>query len=157
MKVKYDSLTSQPFNQAISKIANHEGFKTTKLAYHVGRIVAVIETAAKKAQAEYLELLKPYAILDEKGKIPMSAKIKPELEDDWKKVVEEFSAQTFKIDKHKLSLEELEGVGLTPNELVALEEILLQEGEVNEKENKSQNQKVVGQKENVTQIKEVTQ
>lgn len=134
IELKWSDLRTPEFQMAMTKLmnANNLPFKTS---YHVSRIGAKCQSEVKESDQHWLKLAKKYADINEKtGQF----KVKEEHLEIWNKETGDFGETKFTIDKRKLSMSELEPVGLTPNEILALEPLIsvleLTEGVENGKE-----------------------
>lgn len=129
MKLKYKQLRQMGTVAAIRKLSNHS-FKTVKENYRVSRLVQLIEQELKLSGDLFIKLKKSYCILDEKGnpifnKEKADFEIIPEKQEEHDKKLEEFYDHEVEIKKFPLEGEMLEGVGLTPQDIMNLENIVV--------------------------------
>ncbi len=119
IELTFAHIRAPSFQSGFSKLLNTS--YDPKVAYHIKRIGDKIESEAKTAQELFIKMVKKNGDFDEKtGQF----KIKDENKDSWIKEVQEFSEIKFTIEKRKLNVAELNGVQLTPNEMLALEPVL---------------------------------
>lgn len=116
------------FSRAFGKLASHTGFNP-QLAYQIKRVRDKVEIAMRESQPVFKALVEKYAVLDEDGQVVMDEKtgdfqIREGCEQDYMKEKTMFDSQVVKIDKDKLQAVQLNGAGLTPNEIGALEEFI---------------------------------
>lgn len=134
IEIEYSNFKSQTFNSAIRKLSNYSGF-SSKMAYEVSKIIKEIKKAEGIAQKEYTEMIQGYSVKDEKGEIVPSKDEEGNLRPGTFDIIEgkqaelekahlAFGEQTAKIERQKLSIDDLNGVGLNPNEIMALEPML---------------------------------
>lgn len=134
IKVPYKLLKSPQFQVALRKISNHP-FKSQKSAYNVMRIAKKVDEESKNCQELFTKLLKGFAKLDDKGEFvpvdgqPGTYQVPDEKQADFQKAAEEFDELEFTIERYPIKLEELDGVGLSPAELGAVESLLQPEEE----------------------------
>lgn len=132
VKVKQGQFRSQDFIQGLVKIRNHS-FKDQKVAYGVMRLLKFFEQETELVQQGFQKLVKQFAILDEKGEFvphngqPGTFQIIPEKVEDWKKAVKEFEDVDVELQQHPIRLEHLQGAGLTPGDMLAVECLLAPE------------------------------
>lgn len=135
-KLKFADVKNQDFVRAYMKIITHTEYKDTKTAYNIAKIARKFDQESKLSQELYVKLIKKYAKLDDKGEIaprkegerviPNTYEIRDEAVEDgsWKKAAEDFDATEFEIACHKVKLSDLNNVGLSPVDLLALEDII---------------------------------
>lgn len=133
VKLSYKEIKNQTFVQGLAKLANYGGFKDQRLAYNVAKLIRKWDSEAQMAQDLFMKLVKQYATLDEKGNIktPEGAnsgafEVVDEKADAFAKARKEFESIEFDIPVHKIRIDQLEGTGLTPMEMMALEPILIE-------------------------------
>jgi len=68
IKLTYQQVNSAGLNQAISYLANQNGFKDSQVVYNVARVVRQFDAALTKARAEYMQWADAYWVKDEAGK-----------------------------------------------------------------------------------------
>lgn len=107
------------FHEAIAEISGKE-IQDVQVAYNVGRIKTLIQQETKAAVHDYNELIKSYTKIKDDG----SWEVPEEKREAWEKDVAEFMAEKIKVNRHKIRLEDLHDVSLTPNCLAALEPLV---------------------------------
>jgi hypothetical protein len=129
MKIKYSTLKDPMFISGMAKV-NRCPFPKTRLSYNVSRIVDKVQQEAKRAQDIWIKLVKQYAKMDEKGEFispedkPGCYEIPDEKQEEFKVKVEEFENFEFDIDRYPLKLDDLNGSGLSPQEIHTMECVL---------------------------------
>lgn len=134
IKLKYSNFTDPAFGSGIAKLERHTGFDP-RVAYNVSRVTSKIRTAQKEAQSQYTELIKEYAKKDDKGEfipvknaqgqgIPGTFDICEDKVEAHTKAVDDFAEKALTIERHRINLDDLKGVGLNPKEMTALEPLL---------------------------------
>ena len=118
-EVTYKTITHPAFQGGLSKVLNTES-KDHKIVYNLMRVGDLIDQNVKEAQRTYKKLAKNHDVLNEHGIIDTSA----DGNEEWRKAHEDFLKQTVKVERHKIRMEDIENVSLTPLELSALEPIL---------------------------------
>jgi len=136
-KLKFADIKSREFMQAYLKLINFNEFKETKVAYNVAKIDRKFQQELKLSQDLYVKLIKQYAVLDDKGEIacrienetaiPNTYVIDPAKVEAWEVAVKEFDATEFEIPCQKLTLANLEGIQLSPNDFNAIEAMIVDE------------------------------
>lgn len=150
-KLKFEDTKSREFLQAYSKVMQYPSYKDSKLAYNIAKIGRKFDQEFRLSQEIFVKLLKQYSHLDENGdlapreedlkdakgvvtktKIPNTYVIKPEFrnkseggDDSWPKALKDFDSTEFEIPCHKLKVEDLQGVGLSPFDFMILESMIL--------------------------------
>ncbi len=120
IELKWENIRGQDFQQGLEKLAHTN--LPFKVGYHIGRIKAKVVSEANLAQEEFVKLVKKYGELDE---ATGQFKIKDENKELWTKEATDFSATKFTIEKHRVNIADLGEAKLSPNEIMALEPILL--------------------------------
>lgn len=137
IEMTWGQIREPGFQRALGKLMNTDKLEF-KHAYHISRLGAKIQSEAKEAQDWFVKLVKKYAEVDEKSG---EFKVKDEHVETWQKEMSDFTFKKFGIDRHKIHVSDLKVVGLTPNEILALEPLLfgleLVEGEEHGKEEKN--------------------
>jgi hypothetical protein len=130
IKLSYREMNNYEFVNALRSLAEHRGFDT-KTAYNIGKIKAAFDRGVEKGRETYAAILKKFADLNEDGSLklanpndPRSFNIAEEKKGDFKKASEEFMGSDYEIPRFKISVSKLEGAGLSPSDLIALEPIL---------------------------------
>lgn len=127
--VHYKSLRSEEFDSALRKLYAYSAFPTS-LSYNVGKLKKKLDSEIGKAQSSFIELLKKYADLDDKGNFipsngePGTFHVPEEKKDAWMKARDTFEEMSVNILHPKMRLHELDGVKLTPVEIVAIENLV---------------------------------
>jgi hypothetical protein len=126
--LKFSEIRDPDFMAAIRKLAGYGKYKDPKTAYSISRIVKIIDQQSKAMREAFLKLVKQYAVLTETGDIKLNSDMAFEIPDDktaeWQDVVEGFHEQKVEIHWKQLNVTELEGVELSPMELLALESVI---------------------------------
>ena len=108
------------FQRGMSKLVGAQTLEF-KTSYHISRIWKKIQSESSIAQEAFNKLVKKFGDVDEKtGQF----QIKPEHIDTWTKELEEFNNTVFVVEKHKVNVATLDGVKLSPAEILALEPVL---------------------------------
>lgn len=135
--LKYSVISNPAFSEALRKVTRSGAIKDVKQAYNVARLVTKVDQGIKTMREDYMAMAKTFATLDENGKfkVPEGAPegafdVPEEKMGEWTKAVDAFQEKELVIERHPIPLEQLEGCGLTPGDLIALEPVL----EVNEYE-----------------------
>lgn len=130
-ELTYEDLSSRAFADALNKLSMSTGFHEAKTAYDVGKLVEEIFTFMAKCQKEFVPIASEYVLKDDTGKPvkkeddPGSVKIIPERVAEWEKTYKDFTAKTVTVQRHKIPLNSLNTCKLSPQELIALDPILL--------------------------------
>lgn len=130
LKVTYENLRDHAFARGMSKLANYPGFKNPQVSYNVAKINKRFLDEAALADELFGKLVKPYAVLDDKGNIapangvPGTFQVRDEAVEEWKGKLKEFLSMVIEIDRSRISLTDIAECGLTPLELGALEPVL---------------------------------
>jgi hypothetical protein len=112
--ITYRDLNNPHLKPALSKLANHVGF-SPKLAYRIAKLDGRMSAEIVQARELYAKLVAKY---QEHEKIE---DLKPQFEREQ----QEFLQISFDLPFDQFRLEELEGVKLSGNELIALEPFIL--------------------------------
>ena len=129
MHLKYSIVKDKFLTNALVKLGNYSKFPP-KFAMQVKRIMDIIYDYEAKIAAEYQALIEKHAKKDEKGNyipredydgVKRAGTFEPHDKEAWDKDYAEFENKTFNISTPPISLKDLEGVGLTPLELRAME------------------------------------
>lgn len=107
------------FHEAIVELSSKE-FQNVQVAYNIGRIKTLIQQATKAAVHDYNKLIESYTKIKEDG----TWEIPDEKKESWEKEVTDFMATPIKVNRHKVRLEDLKDVSITPNCLAALEPLV---------------------------------
>lgn len=128
-KLTNKQLKDPAFNQALAKLGAF-GFKNAKTAYNVAKVLRTVTSEGAVVQELYTKLIKQYSELDEQGGIkplpdrPGTFQIKEACLDEWTKAMDDLLALEFEVACHKLNIEDLDAVGLTPTDMAALDVML---------------------------------
>lgn len=129
IKLCYKSMRDNAFAQAIIKLTQYPGFPT-KTSLKIAKIKKAIDAEKDLVQDEFIRLVKLHADLDEKGNIlphndqPGTYHITDEKNEAWNKALKDFEEASFDIQQNPLTIDELEGVRLSPADIIALECLL---------------------------------
>lgn len=119
----YKTLANQNFVPALKKVVNFDGFKDPKLAYNAARIGSLVDQELKTFHDLRVKFAnKVKAIKPENEENPTDAD--KEAVKALQEEADKFGEVSFEINRHKLKLEDLSGLKLTPNEILALEPML---------------------------------
>jgi hypothetical protein len=122
IEIKLNLLRSQEFSNAYQKLMRTEGL-APKVAYHIARVGAILETEQKAANIAFDALVKKWAdFKNENGQTQW--KIPDEKLEGWNAATKDFHDAVATIDKRKLLLSDLGAASLTPSEFLALEPVL---------------------------------
>lgn len=128
--VKYSVMRVHSFNAGLSKLLNYPRFLPS-VALSVVRLIERVEKEREVAQKLYEGIIKKYAKLDDKGELvpkdgqPNSFVLREDAtQEQIDKEVEEMGEQTFSVDMRPIALAALEGVNLTPQELMYMTAII---------------------------------
>ena len=129
IQITYAQLRNPDFDKVVGRLKKSEGLRP-KLAYNVGRIISALQSEFKTAVDLNQKIIADYLLVDDKGE-PVLENGNPQLDKtkDMKALeskIAEYHSITFTIDRHKLTLNDLEQVTppLTPAEVMALEPLL---------------------------------
>lgn len=120
-------LNSQ-FGSAMQKITRHPGF-AFKTSYNAGRIASLVDQQQKVFQEAWVKTIKAHAVQKPEGGLlepqgPGSFQVDDAQAEAFKAEQEALTAVEFTIERYKLAHAELEGVGLTPGEVAAIDAML---------------------------------
>lgn len=132
VKLTYKMIQDRNFVAGLGKLANFGGFKDQKLAYNVAKLIRKWEVEVLTAQELYIKLVKQFAVVDENGNLktpeggaPGSFEIPDGKDEAFKTARADFEKVELEIPVHKIRLEQLEGVGITPLEMNAMDALLV--------------------------------
>lgn len=130
IQFQYQDLKKRDLMVAFNKLCQFPRLKPQK-ALMVAKVSRQISEKEISVTGEFLEIVKQYCVLDDKGEIvpqegqPGTYQIKEENQKAFQKVMDEFNVKTFEVkDCSKLYMKEIEGANLTPNEILAIEPML---------------------------------
>lgn len=126
----YKDIRQGFFLQAFDRLCNNPNLGP-KVSYNVSKIASKVRPQVETCQEKFVELVKKYAILDDKGNIkpingPGSYEVRPEALEEYKKDLKSFENTTFTIDRFKLTYKDLEKANLAPNEWLGLEPLIVE-------------------------------
>lgn len=134
LKLKYNILRNEHFNNAMLKLVHYPAFKSPIFAYNVAKINIAVQNEVKPSEDVYLKLVKAHCKMDEKGEIAPremngakvlgTFEVRPEAIPEWEKGLAEYNDLEFEVKAFKIPLHGLEGISLSPLELTALESLL---------------------------------
>lgn len=113
--LSYTDLSNPNFSSAVRKMAQSSGYKCHKTAYNVAKICKALEEEYRIFEEQRSKLSKRFM-----GDSQMPTLMTEEMKLEAKK----FGEVTFDVNRPKLTLDDLEAVGLSPNEWLALEGLL---------------------------------
>ena len=127
MELSYLTLNSNHLKMGFSRLLNHP-FKP-KTSYKINRLWDVLESEIKRMTGMFQKLLDTYCEKDEKDKLVRVSdgwKIKDDCKEAYEKDFTELMGIKFNFDTkwELISLEEIQDVNFTPNELKAIEPFL---------------------------------
>ena len=126
--IDYKTLRNRNFQTAMGKVLRHDDYPQIKTTYNISRMGDFISQEMRRSDEIMRKMFKRYAELDERGNPIKDGDgwlIKEGADKEaFEKEFEDYLAHSVTIERHKLDLETLEGVGLTPNELLSLSPIL---------------------------------
>lgn len=136
IRIPFKSFRIGPFMPVFSQLMGYQKFGP-KMLYRLTKLHKKIDKAHGEWNEQFINLVKAYAIKDEKGEIaprkdpagkeiPNSFEIMDEHTEVWKSKLEELDLIEAEIDLHKINLEEVMAAGyqLSPHECFILEAIL---------------------------------
>lgn len=144
IELKYKIVKNAEFNLGLSKIGKFP-FKTVQNSLTIKRILKALEKEAEIMQPVFKLIVDQFALKDEKGSlIPVPGtedtfQVKENVE-GYRKALKDFEETSFEIRSPKLKFSDLDGVGLSAVELLALEDLI--EGMDEEIEMKAELEKV---------------
>jgi hypothetical protein len=125
----FRQLKDQQFAQALGKLANFGRYRDQKVTYNIARMIVLIDQHKTAMREAFLALIKKYAVLDEKGNLKVAEDggitVQDEKKKEWDEAATSFHEQAVEIKRHKIKLEDLQGVELTPLDLLALEPVMV--------------------------------
>jgi len=132
IKLTYQQLNSEGMNHALMTLANQNGYASVKAAYNVMRIKKQFDKALKEARELYNKLTDEFLVKDESGKpVPATTpnayspyEIIPARLDEFNKKIEEFLQMDVEIQSYPVKADELGSVKLSPQQMIALDNIL---------------------------------
>jgi hypothetical protein len=111
----YLHLNNPSLKTGLAKLRDYSKF-SPKTAYSVGRISAKIEKEIQEAHGLYLKIKRKH-----QAGVPEGQEAPAEVRDAFEKDMDEFLGIAFDMPFTPIPFESLEGVGLTPAEILALE------------------------------------
>lgn len=130
VQIQYDFMRRATFNSGLSKLMSFPRF-SPRVALSIARVIERVEKEREVAQKLYDGVLKKHAVLDEKGEVkpkegqPNSFEIaEHSSQEAFNKEIEEMGKETFSVEMSPILIDKLDGVGLSANEIAALEPIL---------------------------------
>lgn len=119
-EITYETLSKPHFRTGLSKVLNTET-KDFKIAYNMGRVGDLLDQQHREAKRVFEKLAKSHGVINKDNN---NLDITEDKKEAWDKAHEEFLAHSVKVERHKIRVEDINGVPLTPLELTALEPIL---------------------------------
>ena len=130
VKLTFAEFKNPLFDRALSKVMHHGGYKSTKISTDIAKLGKKFREETALVQELYLKLVKKHAKLDEKGEIeprkengktiPGTFWIEDSRIEEWKAACIEFDSTEVELPCHNIHMEDLEGVGLSPADLIEL-------------------------------------
>ena len=139
----YKNLNSYEFNSALEALANRN--LPVKTSYSISKIKRNIHNYMEEGKALFIKILKEHCELDEKGNvktqmspevkeadkvieaskpIPGTYIVKPDMEESFKKKLEDFMSIECPIEVNKITLQELSDEKVSANLLANLDPII---------------------------------
>jgi len=119
-EVTNEQTRNEYFVGGLRKILNYDGLKDVKTTYNIARIGKLLDQHQSEADDVFKKLIKSHGTLNDNG----TFKIDDENIDAWKKAHAEFLGHKTKVERHKIRIQDIEGVPLTPSEIAALEPVI---------------------------------
>ena len=141
----FGQIRKRSFATGLAKLYSHDGF-TSKDAYTVGKLITKLKQFEKECQEVGMKLTRKYARKNEDGTLycpeghpPGSFEVPEENVEAYKKEAEDLDSLEKKLEYRQLRLAAVEGARLSPDEITALEPLLvvLEEVPANVVEHKS--------------------
>lgn len=137
VQIDYATLRNPDFVTALTKLGGHS-FKNSMTGYNVARLIRKHKIEAATNQDLFVKLIKRFADLDASGNfVPKKDKegkeifgsfnVPEEKMKDLDGAYAEFAKIEVNVPFNKISPEQLEDVGLTPMELIAIDMLLIDE------------------------------
>ena len=134
IELKNSVFKNQHMRDALMKVANHPKF-TPKVALRIAKMIDDIFEAEKMVLDKRMTLIKEHAVLDEKGGFvpkegpdgkPTPGTFTAKDQAKWDEAHKLFEQETFSVKGERITLKEIEGVGLTPLELKSIEPLVIE-------------------------------
>lgn len=127
-KIKYAEINKESFSRALGKVTATPGLPV-KLAYNAGKIEKRILKEQVEGRKLFADLVNKHGKKDEAGNLIVDERgnysISDDQKDEFDKQVDSMMAIEFEIPFFRLNMADLERVGLSGKELMALEPVLL--------------------------------
>lgn len=104
--------------QAFDLLMKHRGLPT-KVTKNIAKIAVNIDQNSNRIKREWQELIKEHGLADLKDD-----KVTPAQRAKLVEIHKDFGEKTFKIDRQKILLSDIESVGLSAGELLAIEDFV---------------------------------
>lgn len=127
IKLKYSSLNSQEFRQALQELSKSKEFPNFQVAYNVAKIFRKYNNEFKTLNTLYFDLAKDCAEKDEKGEVIMEGpgwKINPAKKEIFQSKFNDLMNVEVEIEAHPVKVDDLQNVKLSPEQITALEPII---------------------------------
>lgn len=132
INLSYKVINSESFNQALSYLAQQQGFSNFQAAYNVARIVRQFKKEVTTAREIYQKWADEYFVKNEKSGYETAEnpsaicpfKIKDGKEQEFEQKMADFLKTEVEIKSSLLSPGDMGGVKLSPQQILALEPIL---------------------------------
>ena len=130
INLTYEQLNGFEFNQALNLLAAQQKLQVTA-SYNIARIVRQVKKTLATAQKTYQEWSTEFYEKDEKGNPiadeanPLNFRIKEESKEFFQAKMKSFLATNVAIESHPIKIEDLQGLTMSPQQMIALEPILV--------------------------------
>lgn len=118
-EITHQELRDQSFVTGMRKVLNHP-IKDFKVSYNLGRMGTQLTQLQKEADTSFQKLVKAHGSNNDND----TFEIPDDKLEGWKKAHEDFLAHSIKVERHKIRIEDVEGVALTPSEIVSMGPVL---------------------------------
>lgn len=134
----YEQVRNKNFAAGLLKLANHSGFDP-KVAYNIAKIVDKTRQFDRDCNKIHNDVVVELCSKDKDGNMmspngPGSFEIPTENFDKFQKKMDELKGLSVEIERYRVKLSDIEEVGLTPEQLLALEPVMTELEVVEEKE-----------------------
>lgn len=119
-KVKVENLLSNNFIDGCRKIAAYPNFKPFKTVYNISRAIHALQAAQNEAGAKLSQLQRDYQVKKDDGGFEIPA----EKLDAYSAAQKEIFDQEVIIERYALEPSDVEEVGLSPQEIIALGDMI---------------------------------
>lgn len=128
LSMTYGQIRNPQFIEAFSRLANST--MSVKVAYVVTKIARAIADETKDMETVWRKIIEEFAVKGEDGKIAPDEKgnvnLIPEKLEDFRVKADEFHKIIFDAKGRCLQISELEGINLSPSDVMALEGLIVE-------------------------------